>query len=387
MYNRWTILFVLTFARTVMAFQYQSIAALSPVMLDSLAITLVDIGVLIGLYFGPGVIIALLGGTVAVWLGDKRTAMISIALMGLGGCLIAIGSSLETLLAGRLISGVGGVIVNVLMTKLVIDWFSGRSLGTAMAVFLNSWPLGIAIAVLLLPLTAKFAGLTMAWISIVAFAITALLLFAVIYRQRDGATQPTNTFKLASLPWVPLAMASAVWGLYNAGVAMIFSFGPIIMANQGNSASAASVAVSLFMIAIAIGAPTGGWLADRMGNSRGIILFALLAGIALFPALLFVPPAYVWLAYGVTGLIVGLSPGLIVSLPSGYLTPEARSFGMGVFYAGYYLFMTLAPPFAAKLAELLGNVELTYLLAAGFMAAAILPLLVLRAVEAKMQRS
>ena len=60
--KRWTILFVLTFARTVMAFQYQSIAALSPVMLDSLAITLVDIGVLIGLYFGPGVIIALLGG-------------------------------------------------------------------------------------------------------------------------------------------------------------------------------------------------------------------------------------------------------------------------------------------------------------------------------------
>ena len=65
MQKRWIILMVLFFARTTMAFQFQSVAALSPLITESLAITLVDIGLLIGLYLGPGIIVAVLGGSMA----------------------------------------------------------------------------------------------------------------------------------------------------------------------------------------------------------------------------------------------------------------------------------------------------------------------------------
>ena len=351
-----------------MAFQYQSVAALSPMMLEHLAITLVDIGILIGLYFGPGVIIALLGGTLATWLGDKRTAIISFVLMIIGGGLMIFGASVETLMAGRLISGVGGVVINVLMTKLVIDWFSGRSLGTAMAIFLNSWPLGIAFAVLLLPLTAEIGGLTSAWFLTASMALLALLLFAPIYNPPEGAEIGSARLRLTSLPWLPLLMISAVWGLYNAGISMIFGFGPLIMKEQGLAQEVASVAVSLFMIGIAVAAPVGGWLSDRFGHTSKIILLTLAVPLAIFPALLSVPDAFAWPAYALAGLVIGLSPGLIVSLPSRFLPTEARSFGMGVFYAGYYVFMTLAPPIAASVSEAMVNIELPYFLGAGFMA-------------------
>ena len=50
------------------------------------------------------------------------------------------------------------MLLNVLMSKMVTDWFAGKEIGTAMAVFLNSWPLGIALALLALPIVGTQFG-------------------------------------------------------------------------------------------------------------------------------------------------------------------------------------------------------------------------------------
>ena len=47
---RWLILAVLTFARTAMGFQFQSVAAVSPFLLDRFHISYAALGSLIGLY-------------------------------------------------------------------------------------------------------------------------------------------------------------------------------------------------------------------------------------------------------------------------------------------------------------------------------------------------
>lgn len=62
-------------------------------------------------------------------------------------------------IAGRLTAGIGGVLLNVLMTKMVADWFAGREIATAMAIFINSWPAGIAVALMLLPAIGATLGL------------------------------------------------------------------------------------------------------------------------------------------------------------------------------------------------------------------------------------
>lgn len=111
---RWIILIVLFFARAVMALQFQSVAALSPFIMDSLAITLTDIGVLIGLYLGPGIVVAVVGGAMATWFGDKRTVIASLVLMVLGGLIVASATTLGWAVAGRIVSGIGGVVLNVL---------------------------------------------------------------------------------------------------------------------------------------------------------------------------------------------------------------------------------------------------------------------------------
>jgi hypothetical protein len=42
-------------------------------------------------------------------------------------------------------------VLNVISSKMVADWVAECEIATAMALFLNSWPFGIAIALLVLP--------------------------------------------------------------------------------------------------------------------------------------------------------------------------------------------------------------------------------------------
>ena len=62
------------------------------------------------------------------------------------------------LATGRLLSGIGAVLLSVPLSKMVTDWFAGREIVLAMAIFMNSFPIGIGIAVLVLGGLAGAAG-------------------------------------------------------------------------------------------------------------------------------------------------------------------------------------------------------------------------------------
>ena len=107
MQNRWIILAVLFLARTTMAFQYQSVAALSPFMVESYAMTLADIGILIGLYLGPGVLVAIPGGAIAARFGDRRVVLLSLVMMLVGAVLSLWSATWELAVLGRVLGGIG----------------------------------------------------------------------------------------------------------------------------------------------------------------------------------------------------------------------------------------------------------------------------------------
>lgn len=375
--KRWIILFVLFFARTTMAFQFQSVAALSPLMIDSLLLSIVDIGLLIGLYLGPGVIVAVLGGSIASVFGDKRVVVVSLILMFLGSVLVFQATSFGGLVAGRIMAGIGGVVVNVLMTKMVIDWFARHNLATAMAIFISSWPMGIGLALVTLPWLADHSGLSGAWAGVAVLTALALVLFWLIYRTPEGAVA-RGRIKFVELPWAPLALAALIWGFYNAALAMVFGFGPIILFESGLSVAGASTATSLFMFAIVIAAPLGGWIADKSGYRDTMIFFTLVAAVVLLPLMLNLSVKTAWIVFGLAGFVIGLSPGAIVSMTSQILPAQARAFGTGVYYAMYYAVMMVAPPIAGALADFTDNVSLTFQLASGMMGICILALIAFR---------
>ncbi|SMY07123.1 MFS transporter [Flavimaricola marinus] len=382
MQNRWLILFVLFLARTAMAFQFQSVGALSPLLIDSLALSLVEVGLLIGLYLGPGIIVGMLGGAVAAWFGDKRTVIASLLLMILGSVMIAYAAGLTGLIAGRIVSGIGGVVINVVMTKLVIDWFAGASMATAMSLFISSWPLGIAASLLILPTLAGVGGLGAAWLASTAISVVALALFLLVYQAPPGAVVRVRGLKSVALPMRPLVLSSVTWGIFNTGIAMVFGFGPLVLTGRGLSATDASSITSLYMLTLTLATLFGGWIGDRLGGRDGLVLGCLVVSAILFPALIYAPVGLLPLLFGITGVLAGLIAGPIAALPSLFLAPEARAFGMGIYFSIYYGLMMAAPPIAGALAEGLGEISVAFGLGSGMMVVTLIGLLWFRQVVA-----
>ena len=146
MTNRWIALVLVFLTRTSMGFQFQSVGSVAPLLVAELGLSYAQLGTLIGLYMLPGAFFALPGGVIGQRFGERRVVVAGLALMVAGGVLTASAGSFATAVAGRLLSGIGAVVMNILLTKIVADWFAGKELSTALGVMLTSWPVGLGLA-------------------------------------------------------------------------------------------------------------------------------------------------------------------------------------------------------------------------------------------------
>jgi MFS family permease len=352
--NRWGILAVLFAVRLTMGFQFQSVAAVAPLLERELGVSLADIGVLIGLYFTPGVALALPGGAIGQKFGDKTTVLAALLLMLLGGLAMALSASWSVQIAGRLVAGAGGVMLNVQMTKMVTDWFAGREIATAMAIFVNSWPAGVAISLLTLPAIGAAYGVSAVYLAVAALILCGMLLLGALYR--PPANSPVVAAAAARLDRnavIALIAAALIWGLYNIGFAMIFSFGPSMLVEHGWSITTAGSTISIVLWLTVVSVASGGFLADRIGRPGLIIV----AGCVVFAMLMILLPrsnAVIAITIAL-GLVCGLPAGSIMSLPARVLQPATRAIGMGLFFTVYYAGMMLGPAIAGACAKWAGS--------------------------------
>ena len=104
--DRWTMLEMLFLVRTSLGIQFQSIASFSPFLIADMASGYTEIGTVISLFMLLGALIALPGGLPGKRYGDRRVCAFGLALMVLGGILVGVSRSYETVLAGRLLCGI-----------------------------------------------------------------------------------------------------------------------------------------------------------------------------------------------------------------------------------------------------------------------------------------
>ncbi|MEL7140235.1 MAG: MFS transporter, partial [Pseudomonadota bacterium] len=273
----WRLLAVLFAARATMAFQFQAVAALAPSLMERHGVGLAEIGLLIGLYLSPGLVAAYPGGAIGRRFGERRVVLAGLCLMLAGGLLTVLAPGWEAQLAGRVVAGTGGILLNMLMTKLVTDAFAGGRLATAMSIFVNSWPLGIGSALLVLPPVAEGAGLDAALWLVAALVLLGLLIFALGTRPAaEGATQPLTAERLRGAPLTGAVLTGAIWGLYNGGLAMVFGFGPALLAERGWGSVAAGQMTSAVLWLMTLSIPLGGVLADRTGRRDAVLAAGLL---------------------------------------------------------------------------------------------------------------
>ncbi len=383
----WLILATLTLARTTMGFQFQSIAALGPVFTSQSGISYTQLGLLIGIYLLPGMFFAIPGGWLGKRFGDKRVVLAGLFMMTAGGAVLAMSSDFEVMFVGRLLAGLGGVLLNVLVTKMVTDWFAEHGIATAMGILISSWPLGIAIALLVMNPLENLLGLEVALLVPTVLCAIALILVATIYRDPQpkavdpGSSVPTGQAKLSSYEIWGVILSGSVWCLYNMALILPLSFGAEYLVAEGVSPAAAGASVSLTSWLIIPALPLGAWLAERVGKPMLIMSVTFLVIAALVS---FIPSttSYV-LVFALIGIIFGPAGGLIIALPAQVLQPQNRAVGMGIFFTIYYVGMGIVPAIAGWLRDVTGNPAAPFYLGSFTILLALLALAGFRVLQAR----
>jgi MFS family permease len=348
--RRWRVLAALSLARVGMGYQFQSVAATAPLLSDSLGFDAAQIGWLVGLYLLPGIAFALPGGMLGARFGDKRMVLIGLALMMAGGLGFAFSGDIVEASFARATMGVGGVVLTVLLVKMVTDWFAGKELVLAMSILINTWPIGIGIALLTQGALAQSVSWPAAFVATAAMAALGMASVFFGYTPAPGApvAQQVDLRALARQEWILLGATSLPWVFYNAAYVLSVSFLPIYFVDSGLSIVSAGGLTAINTILIIVSVQAGGLLVQRFGHADGIV-YCSLAGWALATIGVMTSSAPLpWII--ASGLIGGLPAGVLVSLPGEVLRAESRSTGMGIFYTMYYTGVAVVPPIAGAIA-------------------------------------
>ncbi len=83
--RRWIILAVLFAARAATGFQFQSVGSAAKMLMQDLAIDYSAIGMLLGAYLLPGVIVAFPAGLLGQRFREKKLGLAGLALMAISG--------------------------------------------------------------------------------------------------------------------------------------------------------------------------------------------------------------------------------------------------------------------------------------------------------------
>ena len=342
--RRWLILGILSIARIAMGFQYQTIGSSALPLSRDLGVGFTEIGALIGLYHIAGIFLSIPGGLIIQRFGDKRLCAIGLAMMAGGGLIVSAAHGYGAAFAGRLLSGIGGILFNLVITKMTADWFARREIVLAMAVILSTWPCGLALGLFVQPMILADFG----WRAVMGLSamtcLGSLALVSAFYRVPDDTPAPdAGSLRLPPGPVLaPVVAAGLLWGSFNAGLVGYFSFVPSLLASRGGMTLAeagamTSMALWIGMVSIPAGGSVAQWLRRPAAT---IVVFCTILAWSLTAIVAGAPPSMACIVFG---LALGPPPGVITSLPTSILSPAERAAGLGVFYTCHSLLQAAGP--------------------------------------------
>ena len=351
--RRWIILAVLFAARAATGFQFQSIGSSANLLMADLGIGYAEIGMLLGAYLLPGVIVAFPTGLLGRRISEKTLGLAGLLLMASSGLALCYSGDLTTALVARFIGGVGATVLGLIATKMVADWFDAREIVLAMSLLQMSWPFGAMIALPIQTHIGQTLGLSAVMASGAVGAVAVLCAFALIPQASTPAQTAAAGGKLPGAALVPVLIAGTIWGVMNLACVLFFSYAPLLMVAQGSSPTVSASLTSLAIWFTILAIPAGGYLVHRSGQPIvAIIACGLIAAAALA---LFVVDFHPTISCLIFGVAIGPLSGAILSLPARVLEPAARSVGFGLFYTCFYVLMAVGPTAAGRLQDAWGS--------------------------------
>lgn len=316
------------------------------------------------------------------WLLDRVPAQIVMAvgavLTALGIVMMSRAASLNGLLAGAVVTGVGLIASTILPATMVISNWFGERRGTA----LGLTTAGMELGGMVITMVAGYLIVAHGWrFAYAALAIPLVLIVAPLYlvfvRTRpeqaawsgSSAERGSAAESVSALPGLEVNEAlhtRAFWMLMLLQFCYTFSVGGSFihlvqyLIGIGYTQSAGTMVVSSSLGLALIGKPAMGVLGDRIGGKNALAL-CLLIGAVNTAFLLLARIFWVLVIFTIVGGITGSAPvalGPLVQVE----TLGLRRYGSiaGLLGIAFTLGATMGPPIVGKLADATGSYTLSF---------------------------
>jgi MFS family permease len=371
--NRWTILAILVVGRLSVGNQFQSAGSVAPFLIQDFDVGYDQIGMLIGLYMIPGLVLSIPAGHLGKRFGDRQVVAAAILTMILGGILSGLAQDFATLVAGRLIGGTGAAFLFVLLMKMLSDWFADKELFFGMSIFIIGWPVGIAAAQAIQgPIAEAYSWNAVFMLTAVASGV-ALIAIAGFYRPpgSSGGASDSAEWTQRESPslsgrelWL-ICIAGCAWMLINGAYLVMLSFGPVLLMEHGASIAESGQVVSLMSWVFLFALPLGGYLATRYKIPDAVLVSGVLVCVVVGTLIPYTQIPMV--TFTLFGIAYAIAVPVVSSLPALVLKPENRGPGIGIFQVWYFAGSAFMPIAAGFIQVRTGGASAPLLFATGMM--------------------
>jgi predicted MFS family arabinose efflux permease len=348
------------------ALVFQSIPPLLTLMREAFAISYAQAGLLMSLFALPGIIVALPGGLISDRFGMKQTGGVAALLMTVGTLIVGTSVTPFQAYAGRVVSGVGGLTLAIVLPQLLSRWFLGKELGVSMGVFNTAMPLGTIISLNGFSLVGERVGWQIPIFITTILSVIALLVFLRLFKgppQKSTGERPHGSGDVTRLG-LPIWLLGLAWMWFNATFISFVTYSSDFFVAQGYAFGSAGFMSSLVMLGSLFLSPLIGYLVYRMGRET---LFIGVNGVALACLMCLVPVASsMGLLLVLISLFVAFVPAPTYSLPPKLVEPENLGLAFGIITACLNLGVLAGPYVTGWARDITGDYALSFYLLALF---------------------
>jgi MFS family permease len=332
--NRWTVLLVCLTCCGMYYFSLESIPPLITKIQSVFSVGAGTAGLLVSSIVIPGVLMAIPAGFLINKYGFRFMGFIAMVCVSLGSLVMVLSTSFLSMLFGGVIMGLSSCFLTVGTAAIIPHWFKRKELGLAMAIFSIVYPLSTIIAFIVGPLMRQSVGWQSPfYISILGAILCGISFFAIV--KNTGLIVKSNVSNKSAakeilqnraawkvgLLWLFFSMASSAFVTWTPTLLLTFKNFDFI--------SASSIS-SLYMVSILFFIPIFGWVSDKIGTRKPIMiggLFGMASGVL---ALIYLNDLPLMLIIGIVGVFASAVPPLALASMAETMPPEKSGIGFGM---------------------------------------------------------
>ena len=306
-------------------------------------------GDLMSIFSIMGFVLAIPAGFILKRFGIKLTFLFSLGTIALGTVLGALATSSAMLFAARFIEGIGMGLIMVGAPLAISLWFPAHNRALPTGIWATCVGVSNVVTLVAAPsLAAAYGGWQAVWWICAAFTAIAFVLFAVLFRMprpdemSEASAPPTAKDEappslIKGMSNINYWLCGIGFGIYNLVVMAMLSFLPTFLQNERGYSPIydkgifmnASFVTAFVMMASVITAPLGGFISDRLGSRKAVVLVSY----AVMTLTFLVPFSIVGWQIPVYMLVFGLfggpiAPILLAAVPEVSKKPQLIGIGM-----------------------------------------------------------